>query len=72
LRFDSSTLRALGMVSGIGFSIALCIGGGVWLGLFLDNRLGTSPIFLLVGIVVGLALAGYTLYRLTLFRTSGK
>ena len=69
---DRGTVRALGLVSGIGFSIALTIGGGVLLGLFLDDQFGTAPIFLLVGMLLGLALAGYTLYRLTLFRASKK
>jgi len=67
---DNSTVRALGLVSGIGFSIALFIGGGVVLGLYLDNSLGTAPLFLIAGILVGLGLAGYTIYRLTLFRSA--
>ncbi len=70
MKLDNSTVRALGLVSGIGFSIALFIGGGVVLGLYLDDRLGTTPLFLIVGLLVGLALAGYTMYRLTLFRGS--
>jgi F0F1-type ATP synthase assembly protein I len=61
---DRSTIRALGLVSGIGFSIALSIGLGVGLGILLDNTLNTAPIFLIVGILVGLGLAGYTLYSL--------
>ena len=68
--FDNSTVQALGLVSGIGFSIAICIGGGVYLGLQLDESFGTAPLFLLVGVVVGLGLASYTLYRLTQFRKS--
>ncbi|MDP9381697.1 MAG: AtpZ/AtpI family protein [Chloroflexota bacterium] len=69
---DRSTVRALGLVSGIGFSIAISIGLGVVLGLLVDDALGTAPLFLIVGILVGLGLSGYTLYRLTLFRTSKK
>lgn len=72
MRLDPATVRALGLVSGIGFSIALSIGGGVGLGIFLDNSLGTAPVFLIVGILLGLVLAGYALYRLTLFRSSGR
>ena len=68
MRLDPATVRALSMVSGIGFSIALSLCGGVALGLFLDRRLGTAPLFLLVGILLGLVIAGYTLYRLTRFR----
>ncbi len=72
MKLDRSTLRALGLVSGIGFSIAIAIGGGVLLGIFLDNALGTEPVFLILGVLAGLALAGYSLYRLTLFRSSSK
>ncbi|MDP9350721.1 MAG: AtpZ/AtpI family protein [Chloroflexota bacterium] len=72
MKLDRSTLRALGLVSGIGFSIAIAIGGGVLLGIFLDNALGTDPVFLIVGVLGGLALAAYSLYRLTLFRSSSK
>ena len=72
MRLDPATVRALGLVSGIGFSIALFIGGGVGLGIFLDNRLGTAPVFLILGLLLGLVLAGYTLYRLTLFRSSSE
>lgn len=70
MKLDRSSVRALGLVSGIGFSITISIGGGVLLGLFLDDALGTEPLFLVVGILLGLVLAGYSLYRLTLFRTS--
>lgn len=68
MRLDSPTVRALGMVSGLGFAVALFVGGGVWLGLWLDARFGTRPILLLVGVVVGLVLAAFTLVRLTRFR----
>jgi F0F1-type ATP synthase assembly protein I len=38
----------------------LCIGGGV----LLDNWLGTSPVFVLIGVALGMAAAGYSLYEL--------
>jgi hypothetical protein len=41
-------------------SLLLCIGGGI----FLDRWLDTSPIFTLIGMVLGLITAGYTLYEL--------
>jgi ATP synthase protein I len=65
-------LRALGLVSGLGFAIAvplvLLAAGGVWL----DGRLGTSPLFLLVGIVLGLVSAGGLIAELLSFRSSGQ
>jgi ATP synthase protein I len=56
--------QAVGAASGLGctvvVSLLLCIGGGI----FLDRWLDTSPIFTLIGMVLGLITAGYTLYEL--------
>jgi ATP synthase protein I len=63
-------LRLIGVASGLGCSIVaalvLCIGGGVWL----DNRFGTKPILTLVGVALGLAVAGRQLWELA--KLSGK
>jgi hypothetical protein len=57
-------LRAIGVATGLGCSIVaaliLCIGGGVWL----DGQFGTSPVFTLAGVALGLAAAGYQLWEL--------
>ncbi|MCS7285621.1 MAG: AtpZ/AtpI family protein [Anaerolineae bacterium] len=45
----------------VGFSILIGIGVGWWL----DGKLGTRPIFTLIGLFLGLASAGYNLYRLS-------
>jgi ATP synthase protein I len=42
----------------MGVSVAIGLGGG----LLLDNWLGTRPIFILVGMVLGIAAAMYTLW----------
>jgi F0F1-type ATP synthase assembly protein I len=42
---------------GLGTSIAGCIAVGVVAGIALDSWLGTSPAFLVVGLVLGLAAA---------------
>jgi len=56
--------QAIGTALGLGFSLVfslvLCIGGGV----LLDRWLGTTPYLTLVGLVLGLATAGYSLYQL--------
>lgn len=67
---DRSTLRAFALATQMGFSIAVPLVAGVAGGLFLDDRLGTEPIFLIVGILLGLVLATFTLYKLVSFRTS--
>ena len=49
-------------VLGIGWFIAISILLGILGGLWLDDRLGTRPVFLIVGIVVGLGVAAYGTY----------
>jgi len=46
---------------GIGFYIAACIGGGIMLGLWLGNR---RPVFVIIGLVFGLILAGAGVYSM--------
>ena len=53
-------------LSGLGFYIAICIVGGIALGVWLDRMLDTRVIFLLVGLVVGSAAAFYGTYRMVL------
>ncbi|HAX23499.1 MAG TPA: hypothetical protein DEU95_08870 [Chloroflexi bacterium] len=58
--------QAIGAASGLGFtvvgSLLLCVGGGI----LLDRWLGTMPIFTLIGVVLGLGAAGYSLYELAM------
>ena len=61
---EQQDMRAVGVATGLGCSIVaaliLCIGGGVWL----DSRFGTSPVLTLLGVVLGLVVAGYQLWEL--------
>lgn len=61
---DQQELRVIGVATGLGCSIVvaliLCIGGGV----LLDRQFGTSPVFTLLGVVLGLVTAGYQLWEL--------
>ena len=63
-------MRASGMgtvlrLLGVGWYVALCILGGVFGGLWLDQQLGLDfPVFTLLGLTVGLALAGFGTYRM--------
>ena len=49
---------------GIGFYIAACILLGILGGLWLDNRFDKSPLFVVAGLLLGLALAGYGVYSM--------
>jgi len=51
-------------VLGAGFYIVACILGGILGGLWLDKKLNTEPIFLLVGLVLGLVVASWGVYQM--------
>ena len=48
---------------GVGFSLAFWIGGGAFLGHYLDGRFGTQPVLTLILLVLGLMLGFYDAYR---------
>jgi F0F1-type ATP synthase assembly protein I len=47
----------------LGTTLAVDVGLGVGVGYWADRRYGTSPLFLLVGAGLGMALAGLYLYK---------
>ena len=49
---------------GVGFYISFCIVGGVLLGLWLDRKLESEPIFVLLGLVLGLVAAFWGVYQM--------
>ncbi len=51
-------------LTGVGFFVAACILGGVLAGLWIDNKLDTRPLFILLGLAVGLAVAFFGVYRM--------
>ncbi|MFN8558875.1 MAG: AtpZ/AtpI family protein [Dehalococcoidia bacterium] len=53
-----------GWLLGIGWYFATCVVLGVLAGRWLDGRLGTDPVFTLVGTFLGLAAALYGGYRM--------
>ena len=56
---------------GIGWYVAVCIAGGGLGGWWLDNKLGLSPIFTLVGLGLGIAVAVVGMYRMLMAVLSG-
>ncbi len=67
---DRATLRALALVSGLGFAIAIPLGLFLAGGLWLDGRFGTAPLFMLLGILLGLVAAGFSIKELLAFQGS--
>jgi F0F1-type ATP synthase assembly protein I len=45
---------------GMGTTAAVCVGVGVGLGILADSRAGTAPVFLFVGLLLGLLAAVVT------------
>ena len=57
---------SMGLVTGLGLSAVGSLLVGVLLGLFLDSRLHSAPLFLIIGILLGLAVATVGVYRLVM------
>jgi F0F1-type ATP synthase assembly protein I len=51
---------------GVGFFIAGSIVLGVVLGLWLDTRLNTKPVLVIVGLILGIIVAFYGVYQMLL------
>lgn len=63
MNLNRSTLQAVALIGQIGCSIAIFLIGAIAGGILLDKFLGTTPLFIIVGVFVGFALAGYSTYR---------
>ena len=51
---------------GVGWFVGVCIVGGVVGGLWLDNKFDTKPILVILGLILGLIVAFYGVYRMLL------
>ncbi|MFP4641182.1 MAG: AtpZ/AtpI family protein [Dehalococcoidia bacterium] len=51
---------------GIGSYIGICIVGGVWVGVWLDDVTDKAPLFTILGLFLGLILAFWGVYRMIL------
>jgi ATP synthase protein I len=49
--------------AGVGIQFAIAIVLFAFIGVWLDGRLGTSPLFVLLGVLLGAAGAFYSMYR---------
>ncbi|CAM3311031.1 MULTISPECIES: AtpZ/AtpI family protein [Brevibacillus] len=56
--------RAITLVTLIGGDLAICVVGGVLLGKYLDGLFATNPLFLVVGLLLGLGVGVYSVYRI--------
>ena len=51
-------------LTGVGFYIAACILLGTLAGLWLDSKLNTRPLLMIIGLLAGLAVAVYGVYQM--------
>ncbi len=54
---DASRMGTVLRLLGIGWYVAICIGGGSYGGLLLDRQFGLSPLLTLFGLAIGIVFA---------------
>jgi F0F1-type ATP synthase assembly protein I len=59
-------LQAAMRFIGLGWYVGLCIYIGTWGGLWLDRKLGTGPWLVIIGLLFGVFLAFFGLYKMVL------
>ncbi|MCL2364939.1 MAG: AtpZ/AtpI family protein [Defluviitaleaceae bacterium] len=57
--------RAASLLTQLAVGTISCIGLSIFWGIFLDNRLGTSPVFVLIFVFVGMGAAFKFMYDTT-------
>ena len=57
---------------GVGWYVGGCIVLGVLAGVWLDNKWNTKPILVIVGLILGITIAFYGVYRMILPNISNK
>lgn len=67
---ELSFYRAYAIYTGIVFQLVMAIVLGVLGGRYLDQKLDTQPVFLVVGVVLGSTLGFYNLFRLLKYHQS--
>ena len=55
-------LRAASLLTQLAVGMIACIGIAIFIGFFLDNRLGTSPVFVLIFVFIGIIAAFKFMY----------
>ncbi len=68
---DRRDWQTIANASGLGCSVVASLLLTIIGGLLLDRWAGTSPIFTIVGIFLGVATAGYLLYQLAMLSRPG-
>jgi ATP synthase protein I len=62
-RREPTMLAALGLASGIGLQLAVSVLAGIGLGYLADRAFHTAPWILLVGLLLGILVGGWSVLR---------
>lgn len=62
----SDQSKAVAVASGLGCAVVSSLVVFIGIGVFIDQRFDLAPVFTLIGVMIGLVVAGYQLYELTL------
>ena len=60
---DTTSIGAAAKYAGLGFQLVASILLFLYAGRWVDRRIGTEPLFLLLGVFTGLAASIYSMYR---------
>ena len=61
---QNKTIELLVQLSGIGWFIAISIAGFAFLGVCIDSLIGLKPIGVIVGMLLGIILAGFGSFKM--------
>jgi hypothetical protein len=69
---NGSRIQVVLQLLGIGWYVAICIGGGAFGGRWLDRQTDLSPVFTLLGLGLGIAVALVGMFRMLMAVLSSK
>jgi ATP synthase protein I len=72
MKQTDGSLKGLMFVGLIGIDLAITTIGGFWLGRWLDRSLNTAPLFLIIGVLLGLAVGIFSLIPMVKSFIGGK
>ena len=61
---NASRMGTVLQLVGIGWYVGICIGGGSFGGLWLDRHFDTGPLFTLLGLALGIAVAVFGMLKM--------
>ncbi|MBC2576316.1 AtpZ/AtpI family protein [Peptostreptococcus canis] len=57
-------MKSFSLITQLGLIVVICIFGCGFLGIFIDKKIGTTPLFSIIFIIIGIGSAFSSLYRI--------